>query len=150
MRASRTDVVGNFPLSVISPRLWVLEYSSKSVCHTWDVPGRINAAGLDIVCGCTCGRPQTRRTVFATEITWEICSENTFPARKHISFTFFNLQPRINKTITGANLVMDALVGRTAVASQQLYQDGRPGHPVQHTHCRGLHPHVHTAIKFLL
>ena len=37
---------------------------------------------------------------------------------------------------------MDALVGRTAVASQQLHQDGRPGHPVQHAHCCGLHPHV--------
>ena len=54
----------------------------------------------------------------------------------------------MNKTITCANLVMDALVGRTAVASQQLHQDGRPGHPVQHAHCRGLHPHVQgTTIK---
>ena len=43
---------------------------------------------------------------------------------------------------TCANLVMDALVGRTAVASQQLHQDGCPGHPVQHAHCCGLHPHV--------
>ena len=33
-------------------------------------------------------------------------------------------------------------MGRTAVASQQLHQDGRPGHPVQHAHCCGLHPHV--------
>ena len=102
--ARQTDVVGNFPLSVISPRLWVLEYSSKSVCHTWDVPGRINAAGLDIVFGCTCGRPHTDRTVFATKtLNGELislgktCSENTFPMRKHISFTFFNLQPRMNK-----------------------------------------------------
>ena len=48
-------------------------------------------------------------------------------------------------TIICANLVMDAIMRRTAVASQQLYQNGRPGHQVQHAHYRrrGLHQQVY-------
>ena len=49
--------------------------------------------------------------------------------------------------ITCVNLVMDALVGRTAVTSHQLHQDGRPDQPVQPSHCCGLYPHARTAIN---